>query len=194
MCDLQLLDTSADSQYRDIALVPITDVYRNLPRKLLHFFDFLLQRSIEFDFLVKADDDSLVDLEGLRNSVPKEQNIWWSTFRENWPVIRYGKWGESTYSASVYPAFACGAAYALSRDIVLWLARNKDYLHSYQGEDVSMGIWLAALSPKRIHEPRNWSCSYSCPDGVHRPYNRAELSPAEVKTVWATFRKHKKLC
>ncbi|XP_049521132.1 UDP-GalNAc:beta-1,3-N-acetylgalactosaminyltransferase 2 isoform X2 [Dermacentor silvarum] len=93
------LDAEA-RRYRDIALVPITDVYRNLPHKLLHFFDFLLQRSIEFDFLVKADDDSLVDLEGIRNSVPqgKHEKIWWSTFRENWPVIRYGKWGESTYS------------------------------------------------------------------------------------------------
>ncbi|XP_037285755.2 UDP-GalNAc:beta-1,3-N-acetylgalactosaminyltransferase 2 isoform X1 [Rhipicephalus microplus] len=191
------LDSEA-RRYRDIALVPITDVYRNLPRKLLYFFDFLLQRSIEFDFLVKADDDSLVDLEGLRNSVPKQQpqqqNIWWSHFRHNWPVIRYGKWAEHKYSAPIYPAFACGAAYVLSRDVVLWLARNKDYLHCYQGEDVSMGIWLAALSLRRIHEPRNWSCSYSCPDGMHRPYSRAQLSPTELKTVWATFKKHKKLC
>ncbi|KAK8756141.1 hypothetical protein V5799_020672 [Amblyomma americanum] len=183
-------------RYRDIAVVPVVDVYRNLPRKLLNFFDFLLQHSIEFDYLVKADDDTLIDLEGLRDSVPKgkRQDIWWSTFRENWPVIRYGKWGESSYRAPVYPAFACGSAYALSRDIALWLARNKNYLHSYQGEDVSMGIWLAALSPKLIDEPRNWSCSYSCPDGVSRPYNRAQLSPSEMRAVWATFKKHKKLC
>lgn len=183
-------------RYRDIALVPVVDVYRTLPRKLLHFFDLLLQRSIEFDYLVKTDDDSLVDLQGLRDNVPKkkQQNIWWSTFRENWPVIRYGKWGESTYRAPVYPAFACGSAYVLSRELVLWLARNKNYLHSYQGEDVSMGIWLAAISPRLINEPRNWSCSYGCPDGVSRPYNRAQLSPEEVKSVWATFKKHKKLC
>lgn len=85
-------------RYGDIALVPVVDVYRSLPLKMLAFFDALLQRAVEFDYLYKTDDDSLAYLEGIRDRVPKgKHNIWWSSFRENWPVARYGKWGETNY-------------------------------------------------------------------------------------------------
>jgi beta-1,3-N-acetylgalactosaminyltransferase 2 len=47
-------------------------------------------------------------------------------------VERFGKWREPDYSASVYPAFACGAGNMLSADLVKWLARNVDDLKEYQ--------------------------------------------------------------
>ncbi|CAN7998306.1 unnamed protein product [Ixodes hexagonus] len=181
--------------YGDIALVPVVDVYRNLPVKLIAFFHALLERTVEFDFFYKTDDDALADLEAIRDHVPAEKrNVWWSSFRENWPVARYGKWGEENYRAPSYPAFACGSGYVLSRDLVVWLARNKNFLHPYQGEDVSMGIWLAALAPKLIRDDRNWTCGYRCREGVPNPFNRAQLSTAEVKEVWANFKKTKHLC
>ncbi|XP_064480706.1 UDP-GalNAc:beta-1,3-N-acetylgalactosaminyltransferase 2-like [Ornithodoros turicata] len=182
-------------KYGDIILVPVVDVYRNLATKMLTFFDVLLQKSLDYDFFFKTDDDCLVHLEKVRDMVPRGQGlVWWSSFRENWPVARYGKWGDHDYTSAVYPSFACGSGYVLSREIVLWLAKNKDHLHQYQGEDVSMGIWLAALRPKMIDDDFNWTCGYRCVDGVTNALNRAELSPAEVRSIWAAFKKTGKLC
>ncbi|KAM7293278.1 UDP-GalNAc:beta-1,3-N-acetylgalactosaminyltransferase 2 [Ixodes scapularis] len=182
-------------RYGDVALVPVVDVYRSLAAKLLAFFGAILERSVEFDFLYKTDDDTVANLEAIRDHVPTtRQNVWWSSFRENWPVERYGKWAEASYRASSYPAFACGSGYVLSRNLVLWLARNKNSLHPYQGEDVSMGIWLAAVAPTLIHDDHNWTCGYPCHEGVPSPFNRAQLSPAEIKKVWTNFKRTGKLC
>lgn len=182
-------------KYGDITLVPIVDVYRNLGNKMLAFFDVLLQKAVEYDFFLKTDDDCLVNLERVRDHVPRGHGpVWWSSFRENWPVARYGKWGDHDYTSALYPSFPCGSGYVLSREMILWLAKNKDYLHQYQGEDVSMGIWLAALRPKMIDDDFNWTCGYRCAEGVTNALNRAELSPEEMRELWAMFKKTGKLC
>ena len=72
------------------------------------------------------------------------------SFRKKWAVNYYGKWADDAYTSPVYPHFACGSGYILTRDLVQWLNLNGDYLHHYQGEDVSMGIWLSAIVPKMV--------------------------------------------
>lgn len=54
------------------------------------------------------------------------------SFRQNWAVDRVGKWQELEYTSPVYPAFACGSGYMISRDLVDWLASNGDKLQVYQ--------------------------------------------------------------
>lgn len=91
-----------------------------------------------------------IQAQGLR----EKRRIWWSRFRVNWAVEDAGKWKEAEYRAVVYPPFACGGGNVLSGDMVQWLARNRDDLHAYQGEDASMGIWLAAVAPTLIDDDR----------------------------------------
>lgn len=74
-----------------------------------------------------------------------------NSFRKNWAVNEYGKWSESNYQAAVYPPFPCGATYILSSYLVNWLSLNSKSLFRYQGEDVSMGIWLASILPDYEH-------------------------------------------
>ena len=54
------------------------------------------------------------------------------SFRFDWPLDKFGKWAELEYSGSVYPAFACGSGYILSKEVVKWIALNSKYLHCYQ--------------------------------------------------------------
>lgn len=95
---------------------------------------------------------------------------------------RIGKWQELEYASPAYPAFACGSGYVVSRDLVQWLASNADKLKAYQvegprandcwgmeadsheynvlddllqGEDVSMGIWMAAVGPQKYQVKKN---------------------------------------
>lgn len=74
-----------------------------------------------------------------------------NSFRKNWQVNLFGKWAESNYQSIVYPPFACGTGYILSSDLVDWLCKNLNSLFRYQGEDVSMGIWLASILPNYEH-------------------------------------------
>ncbi|XP_032347773.1 UDP-GalNAc:beta-1,3-N-acetylgalactosaminyltransferase 2 isoform X5 [Camelus ferus] len=136
----------------DIVFVDVIDTYRNVPAKLLNFYRWTVETT-DFDLLLKTDDDCYIDLEAVFNRIALKNldgpNFWWGNFRLNWAVDRTGKWQELEYPSPVYPAFACGSGYVISKDIVHWLASNSGRLKTYQGEDVSMGIWMAAIGPKR---------------------------------------------
>ncbi|PVD25598.1 hypothetical protein C0Q70_13256 [Pomacea canaliculata] len=98
----------------------------------------------------------------------------------DWVVERTGKWREPDFPSSVYPTFPCGSGYVVSRNLHTWLADNARHLHSFQGEDVSMGIWLAPLAPRLIQDKR-WQCFKVCEDSM---LSMPDLTPAEVTSHW----------
>ena len=148
------------AEHRDVTLLDLVDTYRNLPRKLLLYFEFIVKRG-RFDYLLKTDDDCLLNvsavLAGLSEMGPL-QKVWWGRFRRDWQVERFGKWRELLYAGKVYPPFACGVGHILSEDLIIWLAENQQHLHAYQGEDVSLGIWLLSVGPRHWDDER-WVCS-----------------------------------
>jgi len=182
-------------EHGDIIMVDSIDTYRNLPAKLLAFYHWLISAELSFNYVLKTDDDTMLDVRGILQMVgtiafQNTSRIWWGNFRESWMVYRHGKWAELDYPSTAYPAFACGSGYVLSRSIVQWLVDNRDWLHLYQGEDVSMGIWLAALCPERLQDNR-WECTDSCSS---RSLSRAQLSPEMIMSSWDTLQVCLNLC
>lgn len=177
------------SLYDDIVFVDVVDTYRNVPAKLLNFYKWTVETT-SFDLLLKTDDDCYIDLEAVFNRIALKKldgpNFWWGNFRLNWAVDRTGKWQELEYPGPAYPAFACGSGYMISSDIVRWLASNSGRLKTYQGEDVSMGIWMAAIGPKRYQDGL-WLCEKTCETGM---LSSPQYSPQELKQLW----KLKELC
>ncbi|XP_019382266.1 PREDICTED: UDP-GalNAc:beta-1,3-N-acetylgalactosaminyltransferase 2 [Gavialis gangeticus] len=175
--------------YDDIVFVDVVDTYRNVPAKLLNFYRWTVE-STSFDLLLKTDDDCYIDLEAVFNRIMHKKldrpNIWWGNFRLNWAVDRTGKWQELEYPSPAYPAFACGSGYVISKDIVQWLASNSERLKTYQGEDVSMGIWMAAIGPKRYQDSL-WLCEKTCESGM---LSSPQYSPQELTELWRV----KELC
>ncbi|XP_065689392.1 UDP-GalNAc:beta-1,3-N-acetylgalactosaminyltransferase 2 isoform X5 [Patagioenas fasciata] len=161
----------------------VIDTYRNVPAKLLNFYRWTVE-STSFDLLLKTDDDCYIDLEAVFNRITQKKldrpNIWWGNFRLNWAVDRTGKWQELEYPSPAYPAFACGSGYVISKDIVQWLASNSERLKTYQGEDVSMGIWMAAVGPKRYQDSL-WLCEKTCESGM---LSSPQYSPQELRALW----------
>lgn len=171
----------------DILVVNVVDVYRNLPRKLLKFYSWSVE-NLQFSFTLKTDDDCFVNVEAIiaalnERKLREKGSVWWSRFRSDWPVERVGKWREPDYTASVYPSFACGAGNVLSADLVKWLALNADHLKSYQGEDVSMGIWLSAVAPIIVNDDR-WACGRECDTEI---FTSPENDPEELREIWTDF-------
>uniref|UniRef100_A0A3P8W196 Hexosyltransferase n=1 Tax=Cynoglossus semilaevis TaxID=244447 RepID=A0A3P8W196_CYNSE len=121
-----------------------------------------------------------VDVVDTYRSVPSKLLQFYKCFRQSWAVDRIGKWQELEYASPAYPAFACGSGYVVSRDLVQWLASNAEKLKAYQGEDVSMGIWMAAVGPQKYQDP-GWLCEKECYlDMLSSPQHTAE----ELHVLW----------
>ncbi|XP_028459980.1 UDP-GalNAc:beta-1,3-N-acetylgalactosaminyltransferase 2 isoform X1 [Perca flavescens] len=170
-------------RHGDIVFLDVVDTYRNVPSKLLQFYKWSVGNA-DFNLLLKTDDDCYIDVDSVLMKIEqkglKRSNFWWGNFRQSWAVDRIGKWQELEYASPAYPAFACGSGYVVSHDLVQWLASNADKLKAYQGEDVSMGIWMAAVGPQKYQDP-GWLCEKECYlDMLSSPQHTAE----ELHVLW----------
>ncbi|XP_076141629.1 UDP-GalNAc:beta-1,3-N-acetylgalactosaminyltransferase 2 [Alosa pseudoharengus] len=170
-------------QHGDLVFVDVVDTYRNVPSKLLQFYKWSVGNA-DFSLLLKTDDDCYIDVDAVLMKIDhkglKRNNFWWGNFRQSWAVDRTGKWQELEYASPAYPAFACGSGYVVSRDLVEWLASNAGKLKAYQGEDVSMGIWMAAVGPRK-YQDSGWLCEKECyVDMLSSPQHTAE----ELRALW----------
>ncbi|KAL0267548.1 UNVERIFIED_CONTAM: hypothetical protein PYX00_009793 [Menopon gallinae] len=175
-----LTDLKNESKnYGDILFVDVQDVYRALPRKLINFYKRIMLRDY-FHYVLKTDDDCFIDvlrvynhllavnkdveeeiMEGLTEVPPRgmvstirlSKLWWWSRFREFWRVQETGKWREDNYRSAAYPSFPCGGGYIVNRGVVEYLAENSKNLQFFQGEDVSVGIWLSGLHTTQYTTP-----------------------------------------
>ncbi|XP_041353620.1 UDP-GalNAc:beta-1,3-N-acetylgalactosaminyltransferase 2-like [Gigantopelta aegis] len=166
----------------DVVSVGVLDVYRNLPQKLLQCHQWISDH-FNVKYVLKTDDDCFVDIQNILSSLKKIENrtkVWWGSFRDEWLVERYGKWKERSFASSVFSKFACGSGSVVFEDLHQWLATNSDYLHAFEGEDVAMGIWLAAINPSYIQDS-NWKCDKTCTTGL---YTLPELTPQEMRRHW----------
>ncbi|NXT29781.1 B3GT6 galactosyltransferase, partial [Syrrhaptes paradoxus] len=145
------------SRHRDLLLLPeLRDSYENLTAKVLAAYVWLDQH-LDFQFALKADDDTFVRLdvlvEELRAKEPRR--LYWGFFSGRGRVKSGGKWKESAWVlCDYYLPYALGGGYVISADLVRYLRLSKDYLNMWQSEDVSLGVWLAPIDVKRVHDPR----------------------------------------
>ncbi|XP_070571047.1 UDP-GalNAc:beta-1,3-N-acetylgalactosaminyltransferase 2-like isoform X2 [Ptychodera flava] len=172
------------TKFNDIILVNEIDIYRNIPKKMLHFYKWTSEH-VSFDFLLKTDDDCYIDMTAIlqtvhRRNLKKHTRIWWSQFRKHWEINHYGKWTDFAYTASEYPAFACGSGYVLSSDLVEWISDNSMHLYAYQGEDTSLGIWLSALNPHYVVDSQ-WQCSRVCHTDM---YSIPDNTVQQLQVLW----------
>ncbi|KAG8175591.1 hypothetical protein JTE90_013410 [Oedothorax gibbosus] len=181
--------------FGDIVVVDVVDTYRSLPAKLLKFYQWLAS-SYKFLYVMKTDDDSVINVSQILQKLQEKgkfnpERFWiWSRFRKNWPVNYIGKWTDYEYQSSYYPSFPCGAAYVMSYQIVHWLVSNAERLFTYQGEDVSIGIWLTAINAELI-EDENFVCDTSC---NFKSYNQAQVTANQMYKVWANLKRCNNFC
>jgi hypothetical protein len=127
------------------------DEYSLLPEKVLQAYAWALSTFPSIKWLAKVDDDSFVrvkHLEDYLNKYNPEVPMLIGKIIPHHKVPRKGKWAEhSMFKEKHYPPWAKGSAgHVLSRASVEYLVRNSKQLHRYQGEDVSIGIWLDQAS------------------------------------------------
>lgn len=89
-------------------------------------------------------------------SALRNLHLYWGYFHGRGRVQTNGKWTESNWiMCDYYMPYALGGGYIISKDLVHYIAINRNYLRLYQSEDVSVGAWLSVVNNiLRIHDSR----------------------------------------
>ncbi|KAL6069668.1 hypothetical protein STEG23_018756 [Scotinomys teguina] len=148
------------AQHGDLLLLPaLRDAYENLTAKVLAMLTWL-DEHVDFEFVLKADDDSFARLDALlaelRAREPaRRRRLYWGFFSGRGRVKPGGRWREAAWQlCDYYLPYALGGGYVLSSDLVHYLRLSREYLRAWHSEDVSMGAWMAPVDVQREHDPR----------------------------------------
>jgi hypothetical protein len=146
-------------RFRDLIEVPILELYRDIPEKVVQSYHFSITHLPQVRWLVKADDDMFVFVGRVETYLQKYNSylpmLIGRLIMES-PVNRDGKWAEQEYPYIYYPYWPQGSAgHIMSRPTVEYIVENSPKLHRYQGEDVSIGIWLDEAKQQQGGKLRN---------------------------------------
>ncbi|KDR17902.1 Beta-1,3-galactosyltransferase 6, partial [Zootermopsis nevadensis] len=150
------------SVHHDLVLLPnVYDNYKSLTKKVLEAFVWLDKTIKHFQYLLKCDDDSFVQVDKVVSELQtikltKGNSLYWGFFNGRAQVKVNGKWKESDWIlCDYYLPYALGGGYVLSQKLVHFIAVNAEFLRLYNSEDVSVGVWLSAVvNVTRQHDPR----------------------------------------
>ncbi|XP_045600114.1 UDP-GalNAc:beta-1,3-N-acetylgalactosaminyltransferase 2 isoform X4 [Procambarus clarkii] len=167
----------------DMLMLPLMDIYSNLPHKVRGFLNWVTSK-YNASYIMKIDDDTILNIHHLETFVNDESNTapsLWSQFHYHRSVPVYGKWADTDYPSPTYPTFPSGAGYLMTGSLARTLTAAVSYLTTYGGEDVSMGIWvsLVAGNAKMVDVPC-WLPHPRCSHAVLIP----QLSVSKMTTVW----------
>ncbi|CAB1113042.1 GT31 [Ectocarpus sp. CCAP 1310/34] len=168
----------------DILYVAVPEGYRNIVLKTKAML--CLVRHFDFEFLLKADDDSFVCLTRIASmlhdldpeisgkvyaGVPTACNQ--STNPDYWNgrVMKNPdhRWFDSKYvqhtlgGLDCFPAYMQGAFYILAQPLVEHLYRGHEHLECFTNEDVTIGSWLMGVDREMVemynlHTSHLWDC------------------------------------
>ena len=151
--------------HEDLLILPVVDSYETLTNKVLESIVFV-QKHHTFDFLLKCDDDSFVDIVSVlaelqgggyfgKSHEEPSLNLYWGFFAGHNPVMTTGNWADPKYKlCDRYIPYALGGGYVLGRALVDFIANNANMLELFFSEDVSVGTWLGGTTAMRRHDTR----------------------------------------
>jgi len=186
------------TDYHDILTLPdIADTYNSLTDKLVAAFTWLID-NVEFSYVFKADLDTFARIHVLADELHRSESealpLYWGFFDGRARVKNKGRWAESSWIlCDRYLPHARGGGYVLSVNIVDFVANNAAILRRFSSEDVSVGVWTAALDVERRHDPRFDTEHVS--RGCHNSYIVThKQDPTALRTLYNNLLETGRLC
>ncbi|KAL8064690.1 hypothetical protein ABFX02_01G107500 [Erythranthe guttata] len=158
-----VLDRAIDAEeaeHKDFLRLNHVEGYHELSSKTQIYFSTAVSKW-DADMYIKVDDDVHVNLGILSSLLSRHQSkprIYIGCMKSG-PVLghkgvkyhepEYWKFGEE---GNKYFRHATGQIYAISKDLAKYISVNRDILHRYANEDVSLGSWFIGLDVDHIDE------------------------------------------
>ncbi len=141
-------DKDEFEKYNDIIVLDEEESYMGedtiLPYKTQVFFHAVHSKVKAYKYVLKIDDDSLVDFVALRKELKRVKPAYWGFVFKNAPVVRdtKNKWyiSKSTYVDDNYPDYCSGGGYVLSRKSIDCVVTKLGDSLFMPNEDVATGI------------------------------------------------------
>lgn len=139
--------------------------YDELPKKTKLFFSMAIARW-DADFFLKIDDDVYINLDRLGAMLAAHQHkarVYLGCMKSGEVFTEAGqKWHEPEWwkfgDAKFYFRHATGQVYGLSKALAQYVSVNREILHEYRNEDVSLGSWMLGLDAA-FEDDRRLCCS-----------------------------------
>ncbi|KAI3469066.1 hypothetical protein Pfo_025729 [Paulownia fortunei] len=158
-----VLDRAIDAEealHKDFLRLNHVEGYHELSSKTQIYFSTAAAKW-DADFYIKVDDDVHVNLGILSSLLSRHQSkprIYIGCMKSG-PVLaqkgvkyhepEYWKFGEE---GNKYFRHATGQIYAISKDLATYISVNRQILHRYANEDVSLGSWFIGLDVEHIDD------------------------------------------
>uniref|UniRef100_A0A803LWU3 Hexosyltransferase n=1 Tax=Chenopodium quinoa TaxID=63459 RepID=A0A803LWU3_CHEQI len=149
-----------EAQYKDFFRLDHAEGYHELSSKTKIYFSTAVAKW-DADFYVKVDDDVHVNLGMVVSALARQRlksHVYIGCMKSGFVLSQKGvkyhepefwKFGEE---GNKYFRHASGQIYAISKDLATYISANKDVLHRYANEDVSLGSWLIGLDVNHIDD------------------------------------------
>lgn len=150
----------------------VENSFHSLTQRTLKSFKYVQHHMSKFSYILKCDDDSLVDVPRVASELQLRKRrglFYWGYITGNSPILQWSlKYGEYKWFITDhrYLPYAYGGGYVLSGDLLELLATNEQFLNIYNSEDVAVGSWLAPYNVEYKHDSRfnTESTSRGCKD------------------------------
>ncbi|KAI3834069.1 hypothetical protein MKX03_035865 [Papaver bracteatum] len=188
--------------YGDIQLMPFVDYYDLITLKTIAIC-LMGTKILPAKYMMKTDDDAFVRIDeilaGLKEK-PSNGLLYGLISFDSEPIRdRDSKWyiSDEEWPHSLYPPWAHGPGYVLSRDIAKFIVQGHQerYLKLFKLEDVAMGIWIDQFKKngQEVHYMTDDRFKIS---GCEESYVLAHYqNPSMVLCLWEKLQKeHEAVC
>ncbi|KAL0016154.1 hypothetical protein SO802_003223 [Lithocarpus litseifolius] len=149
-----------DEQHKDFLRLNHIEGYHELSTKTQVYFSTAVAKW-DADFYIKVDDDVHINLGMVGSTLARHRSkprVYLGCMKSG-PVLsqkgvkyheaEYWKFGEE---GNKYFRHATGQIYVISKDLATYISVNRQVLHKYANEDVSLGSWFIGLDVEHIDD------------------------------------------
>lgn len=142
-------------EHRDLIDSIHPDSYRALPHKLQFALKWIVRNCPAAQWILKVDDDMYARVASVERILvplfnPVTPTVVGRILRHQ-AVQKSGKWAELSYPHPFYPPWPQGSCGYLISQAAAQFVTDGNHSLMYQGEDTSLGIWLAGAQNPSVH-------------------------------------------